>query len=232
LVLGSINGFNGATVNTKVGIGIPKPAYRLDVADRMMVREGPAGSAGIWFNQNAFGQRAFVGMRDDNNVGFYFNNNAAWSLYIDSNGQTHMAHVNPTSGSSTQLCLSTVAENVVVFCGSSSARYKTDILPFSRGMDAIHRMNPVSFTWKQGGVRDVGVIAEEIAEIDPLLAFRNDKGEIEGVKYDRLGVVFINALKEQQAQIEQQQNQLSKQQQEIDKLSARLANLEVETSRK
>jgi len=33
----------------------------------------------------------------------------------------------------------------------------------------------------------------------------NDKGEIEGVKYDRIGVVLINSIKQQQAQIEAQQ---------------------------
>ena len=35
------------------------------------------------------------------------------------------------------------------------------------------------------------------------------KGEIEGVKYDRVGVVLINAVKEQQAQIEQQRSQIA-----------------------
>jgi hypothetical protein len=32
----------------------------------------------------------------------------------------------------------------------------------------------------------------------------NNDGQVEGVKYDRVGVVLINAVKEQQAQIEAQ----------------------------
>ena len=37
----------------------------------------------------------------------------------------------------------------------------------------------------------------------PELVFYRD-GQVEGVKYDRTGVVLINAVKERQAQIEQQ----------------------------
>lgn len=49
---------------------------------------------------------------------------------------------------------------------------------------------------------DVGFGAEDVAKINPLFVTYNDKGEIEGVKYDRLSVVFVNGFKEQQAQIE------------------------------
>jgi hypothetical protein len=52
---------------------------------------------------------------------------------------------------------------------------------------------------------DLGLVAEEVAAAEPLLVTRNEKGEVEGVKYDRLSAVFINAFKEQQAQIERQQ---------------------------
>ena len=61
----------------------------------------------------------------------------------------------------------------------------------------------------------MGLIAEEVAKDEPLLVTHNDKGEIEGVKYDRVGVVLINAVKEQQAQLEQYRAQLSQQQTEI-----------------
>lgn len=43
---------------------------------------------------------------------------------------------------------------------------------------------------------------------NPLFVTYNDKREVEGVKYDRLSVVFVNAFKEQQTQIEQQRVQI------------------------
>ncbi len=51
---------------------------------------------------------------------------------------------------------------------------------------------------------DLGLGAEDVAAIEPLLVTYNDKGQVEGVKYDRIGVVLINAVREQQAQIESQ----------------------------
>jgi hypothetical protein len=58
----------------RVGIGgIDEPGYLLDVTDRIRVRQGASGTAGIWFYQtNApAGDRAFMGMADDDEVGFY-----------------------------------------------------------------------------------------------------------------------------------------------------------------
>ena len=55
-----------------------------------------------------------------------------------------------------------------------------------------------------------------MANIDPLFVVYNEKGEIEGVKYDRLSVAFVNAFKEQQEQIQKQQVQIARQQQQID----------------
>jgi hypothetical protein len=48
-----------------------------------------------------------------------------------------------------------------------------------------------------------------------LLVTHNTKGEIEGVKYERLSVLLINAVKEQEAQIAQQVNFLQQQRDEL-----------------
>jgi hypothetical protein len=66
------------------------------------------------------------------------------------------------------------------------------------------------------GPKDVGI---EVAEVEPLLVTHNDKGEVEGVKYDRISVVLINAIREQQAQITAMQK-------ESLEVKARLATLE------
>src|ERR1700686_391625 len=86
------------------------------------------------------------------------------------------------------------------------------------GKEIVNRLRPIALTWKQAGMRDIGLAAEEVEQVEPLLTFRNDKAEIEGVKYNQLSAVFINAIKEQQAQIKQQQEQLKAQQREIEKL--------------
>lgn len=105
-----------------------------------------------------------------------------------------------SGGGSTQVCQNPSTFSLSV-C-SSSIRYKDNISDFGRGLDLILRLRPVSFIWKENGASDFGLIAEEVAKTEPLLTTTNEKGEIEGVKYDRVGVVAINAIKEQQAEIE------------------------------
>lgn len=84
----------------------------------------------------------------------------------------------------------------------SSTRYKSAMEPFSGGLDVINRLRPVTFTWKEGGERDFGLSAEDVAEVEPLLVTRNAKGEVEDVKHETMLVVFINAIKQQQQQID------------------------------
>jgi hypothetical protein len=115
----------------------------------------------------------------------------------------------------TTLCRN--ASNQISTC-SSSARYKSNINPFTSGLDLIRKLRPVSFNWKEGGMLDMGLVAEEVNAVEPLLTTTNAKGEIEGVKYDRIGVVLVNAVKEQQAQIEAQQKQINEQQRQINAL--------------
>ena len=84
----------------------------------------------------------------------------------------------------------------------SSTRYKTAMEPFAGGLDVINRLKPVTFSWKEGGAREVGLSAEDVAEVEPLLVSRNAKGEVEDVKHENMLVIFINAIKQQQAQID------------------------------
>jgi hypothetical protein len=112
----------------------------------------------------------------------------------------------------TALCRN--GSNEISVC-SSSLRYKTEVQTFTGGLNIINRLRPISFSWKDGGMRDVGFGAEEVEKVEPLLTFRNQKGDIEGVKYGQISAVLVNAIKEQQAQIKSQQEQLNMQQSEI-----------------
>jgi hypothetical protein len=115
----------------------------------------------------------------------------------------------------TQAVCRNTAVGVLTLC-SSSIRYKQNVKDYKPGLELIRRLRPVSFNWKVTDEADFGLVAEEVAEVEPLMTIRNDKGEIEGVKYDRVGVVLINAVNEQQDQIEAQQKQIEAQQKQID----------------
>src|SRR5262249_50291444 len=55
----------------------------------------------------------------------------------------------------------------------SSLRYKTDVRPFLGGLDIVNRLRPIAFTWKKGGMRGIGLAAEDVEKVEPLLTFRN-----------------------------------------------------------
>ena len=109
-----------------------------------------------------------------------------------------------SAGLSTHLCLNGV--NDIAAC-SSSLRYKTNIHSFTDGLSFINQLRPIAYNWKDGGVKDIGFGAEDVAEIDQRFVVYNSLGQVEGIKYDRLTTVLVNALKEQQAQIETQKTQ-------------------------
>jgi hypothetical protein len=99
--------------------------------------------------------------------------------------------------------------NQVGLCQASSLIYKTNITNLQTGLGTIMRLRPVTFDWKESGDPDLGLIAEEVERVDPSLVLFKD-GRVQGVKYDRIPAVLINAIKEQQAQIERQQMKFEK----------------------
>jgi hypothetical protein len=70
--------------NGNVGIGLTAPAAKLDVTDRIRLREGPSGTAGLsLYQKTPMEDRAFIGMSDDNHVGLWGGKGAGWALTMD-----------------------------------------------------------------------------------------------------------------------------------------------------
>ena len=97
-----------------------------------------------------------------------------------------------------------LAANIITNCISffSSEKFKTDVQPFLGGLEIIKRLKPVAFGWKENGEHYNGLNAEDVADIEPGLVTRTPKGEVEDIKEHSLDVLFINAFKEQQEQID------------------------------
>lgn len=85
---------------------------------------------------------------------------------------------------------------------------RTDTKPFRRGLDAVKRLNPISFKWKYDGNEDIGLNVKEVADIEPQIVSFNAQGAAEHIKESSLNLLLINAVKEQQIQIEAQQKQI------------------------
>jgi hypothetical protein len=128
----------------------------------------------------------------------------------------------PVIGGTSDLCYD--SDNYLAVC-SSSLRYKKNLAPYGNGLDIVNRLRPITFTWIQGGMRDVGFGAEDVEKVDPLLVTYNKQGQVEGVKYDRISVVLVNAVREQQGQIEKQQQQITRQQTQLEQQRLQIEDL-------
>lgn len=144
-------------------------------------------------------------------------NNSGGNVGIGTTAPTQTLDVNGTARIRTILNATAFIElcadssHNVVNCSSSSLKWKTNVRSYYGGLDVIRRLRPISFNWKEGGLADIGLGAEEVAKVAPSFALANNQGEIEGVRYNRLNILLINAVKEQQSQIEAQQKQIDKQ---------------------
>ena len=182
---------------------------------------------GKWQNYAAENRLIFSalnGAENAENIWLRVNRLAGTNIVTNVEFPTSFVRINQLAGGgSNSICRDST--NQLALC-SSSIRYKTNIADWRGGLSLINRLRPVTFDWKESRAHDLGLVAEEVAEAEPLLVTRNQKGEIEGVKYDRLNVVLINAVKEQQEQIRSQEAQIKSQADALAALQTRLASLE------
>ncbi len=223
LVLGSVNGINSAPFDTKVGIGTTGPAEKLTVktATSMygFIHTDGTVTVGSFVGGSTGG--GWYGTKSNHPLSFFVNDGSptmtiatSGNVGIGTPAPQRLLHVNgrarvgsiPLEASFGSVCFNQAGD--LLQCGASSLRWKTNVQPFLGGLDIVRRLRPISFNWKEGGQPDIGLGAEDVARLAPSLTLTNSKGEPEGVKYDRLGVVLVNAVIEQQAQIEQQRKQI------------------------
>jgi uncharacterized coiled-coil protein SlyX len=121
---------------------------------------------------------------------------------------------------------------------SSSRRFKKEIKPMDQTSQAILGLQPVTFQYKSdpSGTAQFGLIAEEVAKVDPDLVVRDAEGEIYSVRYDAVNAMLLNeflkehrTVKEQETAISQlksatakQEATIAKQQKQIEALTTGL----------
>jgi trimeric autotransporter adhesin len=113
----------------------------------------------------------------------------------------------------------------------SDINYKKNIHPVSNALSDLKKINGVTFEWnenKEGnvaGTKSMGIIAQEIEEIYPVLVRENMDG-YKVVNYEGLIPVLIEAIKEQDTEKVRMQEQLDAQELLIQDLLKRISALE------
>jgi len=90
---------------------------------------------------------------------------------------------------------------------ASSRRYKKEIRRMDKASEAILALKPVTFHYKsdQAGTPQFGLIAEEVAEVNPDLVVRDEKGEIYTVRYEAVNAMLLNEFLKEHRKNEEQQ---------------------------
>ncbi len=93
----------------------------------------------------------------------------------------------------------------------SDIRLKKDIKPLKSALSTLGKLQGKSYRWKDNNEPDIGLIAQELEKVIPELVKTDNQG-YKSIVYQKLTAVLIEAVKEQQ--------------QEINNLSNRIAMLE------
>jgi methyl-accepting chemotaxis protein len=110
---------------------------------------------------------------------------------------------------------------------SSSRRFKDEIQPMDHSSEAILGLKPVTFHYKTDtqNTPQFGLIAEEVAKINPDLVVRDDKGEIYTVRYEAVNAMLLNEFLKEHSQVQQLKATIAQQQKQIEALATGLQKI-------
>lgn len=96
------------------------------------------------------------------------------------------------------------------FQATSDSRLKSDVVEIAGAVGKIQQIRGVDFVWKESGKSDTGVIAQEVEQVLPHVVSETEAGT-KTVDYSRITALLIQAVKEQQDQIDELKAIIAKQ---------------------
>ncbi len=128
----------------------------------------------------------------------------------------------PTSDPGTQTAVYVDQFNVVgIF--NSSRQYKHDIQPMDKSSETLYQLKPVTFKFNSDvkGSTQYGLIAEDVAQVDPQLVVRKN-GETVTVRYEQINSMLLNEFLKEHKKVEEQQASISQLKSEMQTMVAQL----------
>jgi hypothetical protein len=225
--IGYYSGYNSSSATDNVILGAQNPFGATHITGSYNVYLGvDAGNLSATGSRNVFlGYQA--GLSETGSDKLYINNNSGtlpliWGDFnlkrIRFNGNTSI-NSNPSPAYALQISLDADdAYGLVVFgqtwCSSgawfgSDIRLKKDIAPLNNALNSVLSLNGVKFNWnieEHPGMgfpntRQIGLIAQDVEKVLPELVNNGPDG-YKSVDYSKITPVLVEAIKEQQQQIE------------------------------
>lgn len=101
----------------------------------------------------------------------------------------------------------------------SSQRYKENIKCMDKASEALFSLKPVTFRYKKEfdatGTPQFGLVAEEVAKVNPDLVYRDNEGKIYSVRYEAVNAMLLNEFIKEHRTVEKQQATMASQEAQI-----------------
>ena len=112
----------------------------------------------------------------------------------------------------------------VVGITASSRRFKHDIQPMDKASEAILALKPVTFKYNadKNGRTQYGLIAEEVATVNPDLVVQHKDGEISTVRYEQVNAMLLNEFLKEHKKVQNLEVTVAQQQKGMEVLTAQL----------
>ena len=96
---------------------------------------------------------------------------------------------------------------------SSSRRFKREIKPMEQASEAILSLKPVTFHYRSDtkDTPQFGLIAEDVAAVNPDLVVPDKNGEIYTVRYDAVNAMLLNEFLKEHRKVQQQDREIREQ---------------------
>ncbi|MBP5999740.1 MAG: tail fiber domain-containing protein [Sediminibacterium sp.] len=203
-----------------VGIGTSSPATTLTVGNaggtisgditinpsttqyeggQITIKKSLVGSTTDWFIDQYGSSAANARLR-------IFSSSELNGIVIKENGFIGMGNSDPTVR--LQVNGDIIANSIA---GSSDIRYKTNIRSVENALDKVKSLRGVYFNWNQKAFpskefsdkTELGFIAQEVEKVLPEVVMKDKTAEeYRSVKYDKVVALLVEAIKEQQKQID------------------------------
>src|SRR5215211_2847313 len=100
---------------------------------------------------------------------------------------------------------------------SSSRRFKHEIKPMDETSEAVLALKPVTFHYRsdRSATPQFGLIAEEVAKVNPDLVVRDKNGDIYTVRYEAVNAMLLNEFLKEHREVEQLKSKLAQQESAI-----------------
>jgi hypothetical protein len=200
-VVAVVNGGTGTTTSTGTGSVVLSTNPTLTSIITPVITGGTSTTQTLTFKPTS--GNGITGADHIFQVG---NNGGTEAMRILNNGNVGIGTSSPTV--KLQVNGDIIANSIA---GSSDIRYKKNIRSVINALDKVKSLRGVYFNWDQEAFptkefsdrTELGFIAQEVEKIIPEVVTKDKtKDEFRSIKYDKLVALLVEAIKEQQKQID------------------------------